>query len=75
MLGHHRAASETPFKWRPDDGPLKVVYGSSLSSSTKKRSHSWTPSEKNVLDPRKLTLKDVTFLSHNPKSIHYITIA
>ena len=47
MLGHHRHASETPFKWRllasrrgpafrwrADDGPLLVAFGSSLLSST-----------------------------------------
>ena len=25
MLGHHGPASETPFRWRADDGPLIVV--------------------------------------------------
>ena len=32
-LGHHRHASETPFKsfrWWADDGPLLVIFGSSL---------------------------------------------
>ena len=37
MLGHHRHASETPFKWRfaggDEDGRLKVVIGPSLHSS------------------------------------------
>ena len=32
MLGHHRNASETPFRWRADDGPLIVVFRSSLPS-------------------------------------------
>ena len=46
MLGLHRDAS-----WRPDDGPLLVVFWSSLLSSTKKkkkkkRCQSWTPSDK-----------------------------
>ena len=40
MLGHHRPANETPFKWRfhwrADDGPLIMVFESSLPSSTKK---------------------------------------
>ena len=31
MLGHHRPASETPFKWRfadgPDNGPLLLLFG------------------------------------------------
>ena len=39
MLGHHRHASETPlmaFRWRADNGSLKVVLGSSLPSATKK---------------------------------------
>ena len=37
MLGHHRLASETPFKWcfageplMADDGPLLVLFGSSF---------------------------------------------
>ena len=37
MLGHHRHASET-LRWRTDDGPIRVVVGSSLPLSTKKRS-------------------------------------
>ena len=39
MLGIHRHASETPlmaFRWRADDGPLKVGHGSSLPPSTLK---------------------------------------
>ena len=48
MLGHHQHASETPFnmafRWRADDGPHIVVFGSSHPSSTKKkRCQSWTP--------------------------------
>ena len=41
MLGHHR------FRWRADDGPLIVVLGSSLPSSTinKKNLQRWTPSD------------------------------
>ena len=39
MLGHHRHASDMPFKWR-FAGPLNIlwypVFGSSLPSSTKK---------------------------------------
>ena len=30
MLGHHRHASEMPFKWRVDDCPLIVAFHSSL---------------------------------------------
>ena len=40
MLSHHRHASETPkmaFRWRADDGPLIVVFGSSFLSSTEKK--------------------------------------
>ena len=41
---YHLLAAETrqqkaikmAFRWRADDGPLKVVFGSSLPSSTKK---------------------------------------
>ena len=40
MLGHHRPASETPFKWRFTGGPMMapfvVTFGSSIPSSTKK---------------------------------------
>ena len=39
MLGIHQHASETPlmaFRWRADDGPLKVGHGSSLPPSTLK---------------------------------------
>ena len=58
MLGHHRPASETSFKWRfswrADDGPPVVLFGSSFPSSKKKkkkkkkkkRCQSWTPSGK-----------------------------
>ena len=57
MLCHYRPASETPFKWRfaggAVDGPLIVVFGSFLpSSSLKKRCQSWTPLRQNFLDPR-----------------------
>ena len=36
MLVYHRHASERPFRWRADDGPHIVKFGSSLHSSTKK---------------------------------------
>ena len=36
MLGHHGHASETVFRWQADDGPLIVVFRSSLPSSIKK---------------------------------------
>ena len=41
------------FRWRADDGPLKVGLGSSLPSSTLKniRCQSWILSDKNFLDP------------------------
>ena len=45
MLGHHRHASETPikmaFRWRANDGPLMLVFGSYLPSSTKKKKKIW----------------------------------
>ena len=39
IFGHNRHASETPglkmaFRWRADDGPLMVVFGSPIPSST-----------------------------------------
>ena len=30
MLGHHRPASETPFKWRFTGGPMMVIYSAIL---------------------------------------------
>ena len=38
-----RNAIEMAFRWRADDCPFKVVFGSSLRSSTKKSCQSWTP--------------------------------
>ena len=38
MMGIHWHASETVFRWRADDGPLKVGLGSSVPSSTLKTS-------------------------------------
>ena len=51
MLGHHRPASETPFKWRFADGPTMARYSgiwilSSLIKNKKKSYSSWTPSGK-----------------------------
>ena len=52
MLGQHGHASEMPFKWcfagggGDKDGPLIVVFGSSLSSSTKKTLSKLDPSDK-----------------------------
>ena len=40
MFGHHRHTSEAPFNGvslAADDGPLIVVFGSSLPTSTKKK--------------------------------------
>ena len=37
MLGHHRPASETAFRWRADDGPLIVAFGSSPPHQIKKQ--------------------------------------
>ena len=34
-LAHQRNTISMAFRWRADDGPLKVVFGSSLPSSTK----------------------------------------
>ena len=34
ISGHHRHASEMAFRWQADDGPLVVVFGSSLPSLT-----------------------------------------
>ena len=40
-LGHHRHVSETPlikaFRWRADDGPLLVIFGSSLPYKRRKK--------------------------------------
>ena len=52
-LENHKATKHHlhGFRWRADDGPLIVVFESSLHSSTKnkqqqKRCQSWTPSDK-----------------------------
>ena len=37
VLGHHPHASPMAFRWQADDGPVIVVFGSSLPSSTKKK--------------------------------------
>ena len=39
MLGHHQPAKHhlMMFRWRPGDGPLLAVFGSSLPSSTRKK--------------------------------------
>ena len=48
-VSHHRPASEMAFRWRADDGPLLVLFGSSLPiSKTKKLDPIW----QNLLDPR-----------------------
>ena len=50
MLGHHRPASETPCRWRFTGGPMMTHLQGYLNPPTpdqlKKRSQSWTPSEK-----------------------------
>ena len=40
---HQRNAIKMAFHWRADDGPLIVVFGSSLPSSPNKKNQSWTP--------------------------------
>ena len=66
MLGHHRHASKTPFKWRccrADDGPLIVVFGYSLpSSKIKKIIKVGPPLTKLFLDTRLWPLTDVNSL-------------
>ena len=44
MFGHHKPAIET-FCWRADDGPLLVVFGSTLPPKNPSELH-WTPSDK-----------------------------
>ena len=43
---HQQNAIHMAFRWRADDGPLIVIFGSSLQSPTKKSCQSWTPSGK-----------------------------
>ena len=43
------------FRWRAEDGPFIVVFGSSIPSSTKKSYQIRTPSDK-TLDPRIIPL-------------------
>ena len=49
---HQRNAIKMAFRWRANDGPLIVVFGSSLSSRTenkrKKTRQSWTPPDKSL---------------------------
>ena len=48
-LSNHKAAKPTKaFRWWADDGPLIIVFGPSLPSSTEKTSQSWTHSEKKL---------------------------
>ena len=69
MLGHHRPASETPFKWPASETPFKwrfaggtmmarlYCYLDPLSPNQPKNvKKSWTPSEKNFLDPHMATV-------------------
>ena len=39
------------FYWRADDDPLLSVFGSPQQLQTTTKTQSWTPSEKNFLDP------------------------
>ena len=57
MLGHHRPASETPFRWRFAGGPMKAHFqwywiGSSQASSAKRKQNiiriELDPSDKNL---------------------------
>ena len=63
MLGHHRCWMV--FRWRADDGPFIVTFGSSIPSSTKKKKQQFffsnsdktsnlDPLRQNSLDPRKV---------------------
>ena len=48
-VGPSSARQRMTFRWRTDDGPFIVVFGSSIPSSTKKkveRYQIWTPSDK-----------------------------
>ena len=44
-LAHQRNANEMAFRWRVDDDPFKVIFGSSIPS-TKKCYQIWTSSDK-----------------------------
>ena len=43
IIGTPANAISMAFRWRADHGPLMVVFGSSLPSSTKQCCQSWTP--------------------------------
>ena len=47
-LARQRNAISMAFRWRANDGSLRVVFRSSLPSSIKKRCQIWTPSDKTV---------------------------
>ena len=53
------------FRWRANDGPLIVVIGSSLPSSTKKnRCQSWTPPHSPLPPPPPRTPKTFWLCNH-----------
>ena len=55
-FGHHRHASETPlkaFRWRADDGPLLVIFGSSLPLKRKKKRYQSSDSDQIRMEFRK----------------------
>ena len=65
IFSHYRPTREMAFPWRADDGPLLVVFGSSLPSTKNKTKTlselNWTPSDK-------------TFLIHSYSIQHYKSI-
>ena len=50
LLGKHHLV----FRWRANDGPLIMVFGSSdqLKNNNNKTGQSWAPSDKTFVDPR-----------------------
>ena len=75
MLGHHRHASETPFKWRFADGPMLVSilwYLDPLSSNQLKNSLAkLDPLWQNFLDPRMATTKSRIPIFNTPSRLNY----
>ena len=58
------------FRWRADDGPLLVVFGSSLPSSTKKTLSKLDPRRQNFLDPRMSSVPAVLESRRFFKQVH-----
>ena len=51
------------FRWRADDDPFIVIFGSSIPSSTKKKLSNLDPLWQNFLDPHMKVFNDISMVS------------